>query len=1005
MRPLVLKMTAFGPYVHEQIVDFGELKGRNFFLIHGPTGSGKTSLLDAMCFALYGRSTGMRDTYRSHHADDKTLTSVVFEFTLGERRFRAERRMTKGGNVVPKLEEWKDGGYEIIVERKDFSDHIKALLGFDVEQFRQVVMLPQGQFSRFLLASSKDKEAILKTLFGTDRYEQITAFLKEQAQSENARYTAIESSRTTLLTGQGASSLEELEAREPILAAELERLKQEESQLAVRQKELSLRLTSAEALHQIFLEYDSVAEQLDRCRADEIHRNRDDARLQEAEKAVRLQPAFERIQEIERSLFSQSEQLRKIGAEREGLVNRLHSLQEENRRMADAAPDRESRRRRIEELQRILPEWERFEGERRRLREATEQIETIKRTLEEAIAKREAGRQALERIDGELAELRAPAASRPLREQALVDWERLMRLHASFEQSRQRLEALESELAASKEAALKTALDETARSIHALEEEQRKAQAAVLAGSLVQGEPCPVCGSEHHPAPAVPSAAHDDDSLLTLRERFDALRAEHDACSRKKHADQKEAQLLQERIGELKAELGPLALANEGERKAEAEQRQEHLRLAIDAERREAQIQGERNALLTSQKSLESETERLREMQLLLSEELSKLSASVAGREQLFRSVGSIEGAERKDGILSITKELERLLADEQSDQKRLTQLQSDYERAVREEASTSATLRSLQERHAEESIALEKQRHAFRSLLEESGWQIEEQFLAAAMPVEERELLKQKIRRYDAQRQGLESRFSELAEKTAQKERPDPGILKEENQRLQESQSRLHTEKGALVERQMNLLRAIEAVRELDRDQESLRRRRELWKGLADAASGASGRRITLQRYVLAYRLEEVLGNASERLRRMTQGRYSLRRSQESDDLRQTFGLDLVVYDHRTGKLRPVSSLSGGESFLASLALALALSSVVQSRTGGIRLDTILIDEGFGSLDPEALDLALSMLKQLQEGGRLVGVISHVEEIRQQVEARIEVLPGPTGSRLRWHL
>lgn len=1004
MRPLVLKMTAFGPYVDEQVVDFSELKGRNFFLIHGPTGSGKTTLLDAMCFALYGCSTGMRDTYRSHHADDKTLTSVIFEFTLGERRFCAQRRMTKGGKIVPKLEEWKDGGYATIVERKDFSNHIRALLGFDVEQFRQVVMLPQGQFSRFLLASSKDKEGILKTLFGTERYEQITSYLKEQAQSENARYTNIENSRMALLTGQGASSLEELEARKKDLSVELERLQQEEAQLTVRQKELSLRLTSAEALHQIFLEYDSVAEQLERCRADETHRNRYDAQLQEAEKALRLQPAFERIQEIEQSLFSLNEQLKKKGAEHEGLVNRLQWLQEENRRMAASAPDRESRRRRIEELQRILPEWERFEAERCRLREVTEQIETIRRTLEEAIAKREAGRQALERIEVELTELRPLAASRPLCEKALLEWERLMGLHARFEQFCQRLAALEGELAASEEIALKKELDETASSILALEEEQKKAQAVVLAAGLVHGEPCPVCGSRHHPAPAVASAAYDDDSLFTLRERFDALRADYDACLRKKHDVQNKAQLLQERITELKAELGPWALSSEDERRVEVEKRQEDLRLAIDAERREAKKQEERSALLTSQKSLESETEHLREMQILLSEELSKLSASVAGREQLFRSAGSIEGAER-DGIFSITKELERLLADEESDQKRLTQLQSDYERAVREEASTSATLRSLQERHAEESIALEKQRHAFRSLLEESGWQSEEQFLAAAMPVEERELLKQKIRRYDAQRQGLESRFSELAERTAQKERPDLGLLKEENQRLQQDQSRLHTEKGALVERQKSLLHAIDAVRELERDQESLRRRRDLWKELADAASGVSGRKITLQRYVLAYRLEEVLGNASERLRRMTQGRYSLRRLQESEDMRQTFGLDLVVYDHRTGKLRPVSSLSGGESFLASLALALALSSVVQSRTGGIRLDTIFIDEGFGSLDPEALDLALSTLKQLQAGGRLVGVISHVEEIRQQVEARIEVLPGPTGSRLRWHL
>lgn len=998
MRPLLLKMTAFGPYVQEQVVDFDAFtsKGRNFFLIHGPTGSGKTSLLDAMCFALYGRSTGLRDTYRSHHADENLLTSVVFEFALGAHRYRAERRMTKTGRIVPRLEEWKDGDWNIIVERKDFAFYIKQLLGFDVDQFRQVVMLPQGQFSRFLLASSKEKEGILKTLFGTDRYEQITATLKERAQSEDARYTALESARRTHLAGQNAESLAELRERQPVITEELNRLKEVEAELATRQQELARKVSEAEALHKIFIEFDTITEALERCQADEVHRNRDEERLKRAERAVDLEPAYDRIQELKNQLQLRAGQLQKAEAEHRASQERLQALQKQDAALKEAEPERQARLRRIEELQLILPDWERFQEERRRLQQVNSTLERLEARIAELQAERQKTAQHMEALEAELAGLRGTASSKDFCEQALAEWQRILRQKAQLSEKETRLSELQKQAAGlvEEEAVLQASLAEINRSIEEAEEQERQMQAAVLAASLAPGKPCPVCGSEHHPAPAVAEEGQKQPLLASLRRELENRREKHAEAARRLVACRTEEQHLVQGIAELRAELGPWAEASAGQQNEEEKRRQEALRLAIEAGQREGQLQAEQADLKALLHDLEKELERLHEERPLMMREQQTLSVSVARNEERFSSMDNV----------AVSAELDRLCRLRDEDEQARKQLQQDLEAAMRQEASAQAGLESMKGRHAEDSTLLKSQSQAFEKRLAALGWENEKQFLADRMPLEEREALKQKIHRYDVERQRLEARHGELKETIGQSERPDLPSLQKELKQLQEEQSRVITEKGILSERHTTLLRTIETVARLEKDQEDLRRRRDLWKGLADAASGLTGRRITLQRYILAYRLEEVLGNASERLRRMTQGRYSLRRAAENDDMRQAFGLDLVVYDHRTGKIRPVSSLSGGESFLASLALALALSSVVQSRTGGIRLDTILIDEGFGSLDPEALDLALSTLKQLQEGGRLVGVISHVEEIRQQVEARIEVIPGPSGSRLQMH-
>lgn len=1001
MRPLLLSMKAFGPFREEQTVDFRRL-GSNFFLIQGPTGAGKTSLLDAMCYALYGKSTGDRDTYRSHHAGEDTETRVRFEFALGDDVYRAERRLTKGGKPLPSLEILRGEEWELLIAKKEIGKRIEELLGFNLEQFRRVVMLPQGQFARFLLAPSAEKEGILNTLFRTRRYEEIASALAEMQRAAAGRMESLAQGRLTVFSSHDVSSMEELKERSQVLVLEGEGLRG--SLLADEQRlmELEGNLKEAAETSRILEELSLAVAESSKIEASAEWFRQLKTQVDRAEQADRIEEVFRSREEAK--VLDLLERERADEAHRRCLRAR-ERLEHAQSAWVNEEAGREER----EDLQARIMEWRALAPLYDEVRVLEQEQERLVRDehasagrlgdLEARMRDEKEGIDALDRRAAELAALDAEVSRARSRKEKI---ERLFRLAEEAEAADRRRGDFEQTLESRRRALdeRRGRLEQERLQLRSAMERRLAHQAVVLAESLHPGDPCPVCGSTEHPLPAKGSSAKSADDGLSgvLQGRVDDL--EKEVQQLQVNLNETEQGLALERDRLDRALRDRLTEDTEGSFPSTARELFDCLQHADEACRTAGKVDREQTVIrqeLVSRKEkqagLEGEVNRAREVLQTQRVDRSSIEASLKEKRR------------RLPADLKSPAELARVLAQAEErlkeSERRLKAAQQLKDEALAEDVAARTNLEAAMNGQEQAAQRLGQAVHRFESSLQEVGFLNESEFIASRCDSEKRLQMRREWEEADRLRSLCRDRLEKARLLAAGRMPVDSAPLEKERAILQKRCEGARSTLGAIEERIRLLNQAIAQIEAFERDQADVRGDWQILSRLSDAASGRSGRRITLQRYVLAYRLDEVLGRASERLRRMTNARYALRRSESSGDGRRTAGLDLEVFDHQTGRVRPVSSLSGGEGFLASLSLALALAEVVQSRTGGVRLDTIFIDEGFGSLDPEALDLAVATLQRLQEGGRMVGIISHVEELKNQIPAQIAIHPGPSGSRI----
>jgi exonuclease SbcC len=522
-----------------------------------------------------------------------------------------------------------------------------------------------------------------------------------------------------------------------------------------------------------------------------------------------------------------------------------------------------------------------------------------------------------------------------------------------------------------------------------------------LAGELTDGSPCPVCGATHHPAPAAsregagpPEAqvSQQRESVRRMEIQLEELRAESAAASG--------------RVGELAATvrtyeegLGPAAAADPDElRRATAKartdlERAEAAGLELQAVSRglgalrpqlslaESNLQSAEAARARAEAELEAARAIVAEREAAIPPELRTGPSVTENLTQAFRAAG------RRLKAMEEALEAARGAAQEAD----VTRARAQ---AALEAAETAAGAAVAQTRAAEQ---------AFAARLRESGFDDAEAFRSAKLSDRQIEALEQKIRQFRVDLQAAKARRQRAAEAAEGLTAPDLTALQSAAQSAEAALEANVRQEESLAQAVRRLDDSLHRLRALDVELASLDGRYQLVGQIADVAGGKNEYRMTFQRYVLGVFLDEVLYAATERLKIMSRGRFLLQRVRDAATGRCAGGLDLEVHDTWTSTTRPVGTLSGGESFLASLALALGLADVVQAYAGGIRLETIFIDEGFGSLDPEALDLAIRALQDLQKGGRLVGIISHVTELKELIGARLEVLPGRRGSTARF--
>ncbi|MFE4173722.1 AAA family ATPase [Streptomyces sp. NPDC056909] len=1001
MRLHRLTITAFGPFATTQTVDFDALSTAGLFLLHGPTGAGKTSVLDAVCYALYGAVPGARQSpgasLRSDHAAPGTATEVTLELTVGGRRFEITRRPAqqrpkkrakgftteKAQSLLREHDTERADWRALSRSHQEIGEEIGQLLGMSREQFCQVVLLPQGDFARFLRADAEARGKLLGTLFDTRRFAAVEERLAELRRAAEHRVRAGDERllgvAQRLAQAADGSSFPESRPGEAGLAQAVlewaavarstaqERTDIAESALAAAESRRAAARSELDAANELARLQERFADTRLRAGALEARRPERDhgqALLERAHKAELVAPALalrddaeeahrEACDEYDRTRALLPPDLAEAGAEQ--LASLERTMREELGAL-DAARRAESRSAEITEERAGLDRQARadeeilqdaagwladWESERQALRDRIEAAQDAATRAEQLAGRLEPARRRLE-----------AAVRRDRLEAAADDAERRLR------QAREHANT-----------AHETWLE--------LRERRLRGMAAELSARLVDGEPCAVCGSEAHPGPArategqvepaaeeaaltaYQGAAKARDTVerehVAVMERYAAAREAAGGAGSGQGAGQgagvAELTLLAEELEREYTEAHRLAAGTHAAREALDRAEREHAkRLAArqHAERRVAARTSRREALDREQSGLRAELIRAR-----------------GDAETVAERAGQLE---RRAGWLAEAAE------------------------AVREVDTTALRLKEADGRLATA---------AFRA-----GFDTPQAAAAALLTDTGRRELQHRLDAFQAEAAAVADR---LAEPDARNAAACPPAATDAARTAHDRAERALRDASAAAstarDRRAELGRlsrlAETEVRALGPVREEYDRVAHL-AGLTAGTSADNERRMRLESYVLAARLEQVAAAATVRLRRMSSGRYALVHSDARAGGLRRSGLGLQVIDAWTGSARDTATLSGGETFFVSLALALGLADVVTDEAGGVRLDTLFIDEGFGSLDDQTLDEVLDVLDALRERDRSVGIVSHVADLRRRIPAQLEIVKERDGSAVR---
>lgn len=880
MKPIQLVLSAFGPYVERTVIDFSALGEEGLFLIAGDTGAGKTTIFDAISFALYGEASGGKEkrkskSFHSDYVSDQTETYVELTFrhrgeTWWIRRnleYQRPAKKKKDGMETTTRQAAdaqmrnEDTGEEIL-RMDDVNRRVRELLGLTQDQFTQTVMIAQGDFLKILTASSDDRKKLFRDLFQTNLYVDLQNRLQEKNRACADEQKALEQ---VILSAEGKIDPEAEFAEREILLSYCGQIQHTDALCALL------------------------------------------ARLIEQEKAAQ-----------EQARAQKKEAADQIGA----LIAAVTEGERVNRDFADW----ESKRARLAALTAGQGE---IDAQRAALAAArrAQQLET-----DEALMRR-----TRRDMDAQRAALSDAQAALEQAEKALPETETRMKeaesrggeIHALLAQAKQMEDCLP---VLGEVERLKAALDTQKRELQRLTEASSRAQAAytaaqnsyylsqagLLARELKAGQPCPVCGSTAHPCPAqiTPETVTRQALEQAAQRRETAEKAQSDAATR----------------------------------------------------------------LAANRAALDEREDRLRALKIGADETRQRLAARIDAAHQA--------AADRQRAIDAARSAYQAL-------DKRKTAAQSAVDAAQKQLAALEEDLRAQTE-------AFEQKRAAH-------GFEDEASYRLAKRTNADIERLDREIRNYDEQKRTLAAQTHELEEKLSGRQRTDLTALQNRRAAALDRQAKAENAEKAMV-RKLTLHESAE--REIRQANAAIQKKRGKWQIIqelytccAGIAAGNPRAKLTFEAYVQQYYFRFVVAAANKRLTRLTDGMFTLRVMREAANRVSQSGLDLEVLDRSTGQARDVSTLSGGESFLASLALALGLSDAVQSQSGQIRMDAMFIDEGFGSLDENALRSSIDVLLELADGKRLIGIISHVQELEERIDKQIVVTKTPNGSTVRMNV
>ncbi len=1016
MRPLKLNLQAFGPFAGTEVIDFSELGTNPLFLINGPTGAGKSSILDAICFALYGQTTGAErepSQMRCDNADADVLTEVCLDFSLGNKRYRIrrvpvqERPKSRGEGTTTQQAEaqlWHlDGSPEgvLIVSQKvnEATNEIKALIGLDVEQFRQVMVLPQGKFRELLMADSKQREQIFSQLFQTQIYKRIEDELKSNAAGIRKSVDQHNNQIKGILHSAELDSEEQIENELKQLKPELAKALTNKNHAQAQQLEAIKAKEQARDLISRFDRLRRTENAFISKSANEPEIKQKQQKLNNAVNAQKIRHLYDTQQSRAQALDKLKHRIAQSDKDLKSATQQYNDAQDNLSQAKQAYAEVDDLKRQRIELQQYEGHISKLENARLNLVECQKALRTSQEALESKKSKQQElqktlGRHetALEKTGRDLESL-APRQFELEKQRSRLDQRKaLENLRIEYNQLQQRETRLHSNLEFKT-----TAFEITEKAVRQAELSWYSSQAALLAQELDENEPCPVCGSKDHPAPASltgSSSIFTKDDVEKARAVMETARGlmqkagdDLNQVSNTSSAKGNEIEKLEQTLEEL------------------AEQPLDDLSKSVD------HMQAEINRLLEQQSNLNNINEHVAECKRQLSEldgELSVLQARTnSDNEHVIRASSHVEHFKqqvpkiyRQPHALSDALNLLNTRIEEITNSLKNAESQHDQKRAQQNKMTTQ--IEGLNAQHTELAEQCMQAEQNWNSALKQSAFENFEVFEQALLSEEKQLDLKTEIETYHAQLAELKGALEQQKTELANQSVPDMEVidqqLTEKKNLFQQAENRWRK-----LDQRNNQLKTIKSkLASAQIKSAQLQADYAVYGTLSDVANGQTGNKISLQRFVLSVLLDDVLIQASQRLNRMSNGRYRLVRKEDRTKGNKASGLDLEVDDSYTGKSRSVATLSGGESFLAALSLALGLSDVVQSYAGGIKLDTLFIDEGFGSLDTESLDLAIRTLIDLQASGRMVGIISHVSELKEQMSLRLDLVSSRDGSRIK---
>ena len=1024
MKPISLTMEAFGPYRDSVTLDFNELQDHSMFLIAGPTGAGKTSILDAMVYALYGEPSGevrKTDAIRSDFAEPHRMTRVDFSFAIGDAQYRVERLpkqmvAKKRGtgmreqNASATVYEMKDGEWKVIAtSAAAIRDTIQKIIGFRKDQFLQVVLLPQGEFRKLLVASTSEREELLHTLFRTELYRKLQEALKTAYDEAKAGIEEKLTKQTAFIQSilhDEATPMVTIEHVRELLA---NRGPHREA-LAIDRDEAVTVVEQFNVLRNQWSLYNQAQQSLSEATSKlDLVKTRETERVNLNEK-VQLLNSLAPTHELYKQYIEKQAVLKTLEQALSDAEERVKLATQHEAKCLEAYSGLEGQAESIQAKRTTLAQFQQQAEKFDELDVLKKKFSTLHSSLEELDSKKSEDalakqRELVKTLENDLGSLRKQLQdNNKSLENITVIQGQLNDLHR-YSELIEEISKVQKEI--DDKGQTLASLGETVQVVKVhlerLEHLMQEGRAFELVHLVVANEPCPVCGSTDHPQLAAKP------EIYPTKDEIEEARKARDVALQKQASEVGQQKTLVTRLDELtkqvEAQVSTLKLSMDGFSEKNFASVQQDLLAKMDqltALRGETELLSK--TIADKEHKLKVARDKLATLELAHNELLKNLHDLEIRISSVQANIDALSKTLPTTDIAAWQKQLESLDSEITVYDEQVKVGKTNLDAAREQLNAKRGRLETLSSQVKEETKNLNLMYENYTKSLQAISLG-EDDFVEALRDIKEIETYRTQLHALDEAFNKAQAVYDAALKVAETVVKPSETVSDEIYATAVAHRDTLVGNLAAWDKETKHIETTLTSLETLETAMGEAREKVKFLSRLNDLANGGEQgfKNVTFERYVLGAILDEVVYAANLRLQKMSRSRYSLERSDYTGGGRGKQGLDLAVMDAFTGQSRPANTLSGGETFLASMALALGLADVIQSYAGGIHMDTMFIDEGFGTLDPDTLELAMETLVQLQSSGRLIGMISHVPELKTRIPAHLEVTRGDDGSTAKF--